>query len=359
MTWQFYPIREFEAWIGEWQALNRQSSNSPLLDQDFVLPLARAFATGREILGIYRAGQTTLAMGLFQQTNRVSWQTFQPANAPLGLWMCASKVNFVECLLELIESLPGMALVAGLSQLDPEHFPRPRHTGRLRTADYITTAHVKVQGKFEDYWNQRSKNFRRDIKRQSNRLAREGIKARLEILRAPSDMQTAVESYATLEQSGWKASIDTAVSARDPQGLFYVDMLERFATKGKAAVYQYYLDDSLAASDICIEGGRDVIVLKTAHDHSIKSTSPAQLMRYEIFRHIFEQSDTQRIEFYGTIVDWHLRWTESVRKIYHVNCFRWFGMAALHDFRARRIAGQAGSTPDRVVDFPQTQTGKA
>jgi CelD/BcsL family acetyltransferase involved in cellulose biosynthesis len=359
MTWQFSPIQELESRIGEWQELNRQSANSPLLDQDFVLPLARAFATGHEILGTYRVGQSTAAMGLFQQTSRLSWQTFQPANAPLGLWISAPKVNFIDCLSKLVGSLPGITLVAGLSQLDPEHFPRPRHTSRLRTTDYISTAHVTVQGTFDEYWNQRSKNFRRDIKRQSNRLEREGTKPRFEILRAPHEMLAAVEAYAELEQSGWKASIDTAVSADAPQGQFYVDMLEHFAAKDKAVIYQYYLGDSLVASDICIEGDHVVIVLKTAHDHSVKGISPAQLMRYEIFRHIFEKGDVRRIEFYGPVMDWHLRWTEDVRKIYHVNCFRWIGIAALQGFRARRIAGQAGSTPNRAVDLSQTQTGKA
>lgn len=359
MTWQFHPIHEFEAWIGEWQALNRRSDNTPLLDQDFVLPLARTFATGREILGIYRVGQKIVAMGLFQQTGRFSWQTFQPANAPLGLWMCAREADFVDCLSNLVGSLPGMALVAGLSQLDPEHFSRPGHTGRLRTVDYISTAHVTVQGAFEEYWNQRSKNFRRDIKRQSNRLAREGTKARLEILRTPGDMRSAVEAYATLEQSGWKASIDTAVSADDPQGHFYVDMLERFAAKDKAAIYQYYLDDSLAASDLCIEGDHEVIVLKTAHNHSIKGISPAQLMRYEIFQSIFEQDGIRRIEFYGPVMDWHLRWTDEVRQIYHVNCYRWPGIAMLQGLRARRVAGQSESEAAPAVDVPQVQTEKA
>lgn len=331
MNWELHPIEDFDAQARSWQDLNLRTAKSPLLDSLFIGPAIRAFAKGDETLAVCRGPGGPCAMGILQRTGRFSWQTFQPANAPLGAWLCARDIELTGCLAALLRALPGAGVVLGLTQLDPDFDPRPAPTARLRTRDYITTPWVAVEGSYEDYWNGRSKNFRRDLKRQANRLEREGVSDRLETLRAPSDMPRAVADYARLEQSGWKADRDTAVGTDDPQGRFYVAMLQAFAESGHAAVYRYFFDDDLVASDICIERDGVMIVLKTAHDHSRKGTSPAQLMRHEIFRHAFDSGEFRRIEFYGPVMDWHGRWTDLVRRVYHLNFYRWPGAGALHD----------------------------
>ena len=334
MTWRFFPIERFADHAGAWRDLNARSANSPLLDPLFVAPSIEAFRRGGELLGLFGDVNRPAAMGIFQPAKRFSWQTFQPANAPLGAWLSETDKPLVDFLAPLVASIPGPALLLGLTQLDPDFHPRSAPGARLRTADYIETARITVEGSFEDYWQLRSKNLRHNTKRQTNRLKRDNVTVRFEILSAPEDMGRAVADYSALEQSGWKADIDTAVRAEDAQGRFYEAMLKGFGALGQAAVYRYFYDDTLVASDICIERDGCMIVLKTAHDHSQKNTSPAQLMRYKIFRRAFESGKIQRIEFYGPVMDWHTRWTEEVRTIYHVNYYRWPWLAALHGRRA-------------------------
>jgi len=72
-------------------------------------------------------------------------------------------------------------------------------------------------------------------------------------------------------------------------------------------------------------------VLKTAYDEALgRQFSPALLMREEACRSLFDAGDIERIEFYGRVMEWHLRWTGEVRTMYHLNAYRWPGLARLH-----------------------------
>jgi hypothetical protein len=75
--------------------------------------------------------------------------------------------------------------------------------------------------------------------------------------------------------------------------------------------------------DLCIVGGGALIILKTTYDEAYKQLSPAFLMREEAFRQLFTTKEVDRIEFYGRVMEWHTRWTDKVRTMYHVNQYRW------------------------------------
>jgi hypothetical protein len=36
------------------------------------------------------------------------------------------------------------------------------------------------------------------------------------------------------------------------------------------------------------------------------------------------------LEFYGKVMEWHRRWSDEVRTLYHVNSYRWSGLRRLH-----------------------------
>ena len=80
--------------------------------------------------------------------------------------------------------------------------------------------------------------------------------------------------------------------------------------------------------DLCIVGGGALIILKTTYDEAYKAVSPAFLMREQAFRQLFEKKEVDRIEFYGKVMEWHTRWTDEVRTMYHVNRYRWPAISA-------------------------------
>ena len=127
--------------------------------------------------------------------------------------------------------------------------------------------------------------------------------------------------YARLEAAGWKAGTGTAVRMDDAQGRFYTNLLQDACAQGRGRIYRLWLDARVAAIDLCVDNGAVFVILKTSYDETITNVSPALLMREEYFRHLFE-ADFQRIEFYGSLMDWHTKWSDEIRTLYHINCYR-------------------------------------
>ena len=339
LTWTLAPL---DTWDGErrhWQSLHRESGASALFDTDFITPfLAAAAVPGTLIARASRDGRT-LAMAVLARQQRGSWATLQPPQLPLGLWLQAPEADQGTLVRSLLPRLPGHALLLGLTQRDPLLERRPPDGPRVRSSDYIRTAAVPLAGTFDEYWAGRGKNLRTNLKKQRARLRQDAIPTRLEQLRHPDQVGDAIRDYARLESTGWKGAEGTAVAPGNAQALGYTGMLEAFCARGAARIYRFYLGEQLAAMDLCIEDGDQLVVLKTSYDESLAGhLSPALLMREEIMQGLFSEGRFGRVEFYGKVMDWHLRWTDQLRTLYHVNYYRWPGLGALHQWahQARR-----------------------
>ena len=53
-------------------------------------------------------------------------------------------------------------------------------------------------------------------------------------------------------------------------------------------------------------------------------------MRLEYFKRIFDEGKIKQIEFYGKLMEWHTKWSDEVRTLYHVNFYRWPILNRLH-----------------------------
>lgn len=324
MTWSLHAIGEFDRLQPDWERLNRASGASPLLAIDFVAPLIREFAGAREILACcHRHGQLC-AMVILTSQGRGRWQTFQPSQGPMGICVQDGLADWPACLAALLPKLPGMALTLGVTQQDPALHARPADGTTLVTLDYIRTASITIGGSFAEYWNARGKNLRQNMKKQRARLEKEAIVTRLEVSTEPDQMALAVADYGRLESAGWKGQSGTAIHPENAQGRFYRSMLERFCSNGRGRVFRYWYDDRLVAMDLCIEGDDYIVILKTTYDESIgNATSPALLMRQEAFGLLFGEPRLKRIEFFGKLMEWHARWSEETRTMYHFTLYRW------------------------------------
>ena len=334
MKWSIRPLGEFPALQSEWQEINASAWDTPLLRPEFVNPLIEGFASGGEVVAVLENGAGPVAMGIFRRASRLGWQTFQPAVAPLGAWVCGAGVELGAALRGLTGALPGFNMLVALSQQDPSLLARPDDRGAIRSFDYIPTARIEVAGGFEDYWRQRGKNLKHTVKRQRNKLARSGIATRFEIVTDPGAMAGAVRDYGDMESSGWKGEAGSSVHGDNHLGRFYTRVLEQFAERGKAEVWRYWYGNRLVATDLCIHHAGVVIILKTTYDESERATSPAHLMRHEALQDIFDHERFRRIEFYGRVKDWHSKLTGDVRTMFHVNRYRWPILARLHETKS-------------------------
>ncbi len=319
MTWHLHPVSNFKQYSESWDWLNGNGADTPLLSSDFIIPLLDHFSGHKDKLAIHGDSQHPNAMTIVTRPKFAVWETLQPSQAPLGLWLQDKAIPTASLLAQLRKALPFPTLLVGITQQDPDLLPRPEKSDGLSTLDYIQTARVTLHGCFDDYWSQRGKNLRQNLNRQRNRLEREGIKTSLKIITAPDEIPQAIMAYGKLESAGWKNSGGTAIHIGNTQGQFYRDMLINFSRKQNTLVFQYLYDDQLVATDLCIKDDRSLIILKTTYDEAITTSSPAMLMRQDAFKSIFNGRLVEKIEFYGKVMDWHTKWSEEIRGLYHIN----------------------------------------
>lgn len=318
-----------------WDELNSRCAKLPFLDSRFITPLLAVFGSGDELLAVGSADGRPVAAAILTRAGFGRWSLFQPSQMPLGPLLVPAGLALDAVADSLLRALPGASLALGLTQIDPAANPRPENSERFATLDYIQTAWVDIAGSFDDYWATRGKNLRQNMKKQRNKLAAEGIELSFDIIRDAASVGEAIRQYGILETASWKSGEGTAVSLDNDQGRFYKAMLEGFCTAGRGVIYRYRFGEQVAAMDLCIESGGVLVILKTAYDGSNKSLSPAFLMREEQFQRLFAERQISRVEFFGKLMEWHTRWTDNSRTLYHANVFRHGWLPKLLALRSR------------------------
>ena len=347
MSWTLEPASAFDAHAAAWGALNREQGGHLLWDPDFVRPLIQHFGSPRTKLAV---SKTPGARGYaLIETGRLGFaSTFQPSQSPVGLILLESPPSALASARGLIRSLPGWALSLAVLQQDPDHpaFRIAEDDPTIERVDYIDTGRLRLEGTFESYWQGRSKNLTHNLTRQRKRVAEAGRSLRLRVLEDPAMADEAITTYGRLEGSGWKAEAGTAVSMDNAQGLFYRDVMRTFMARGEGAVYQLELDGQVIASDLCLMRGDTMVILKTAYDASVEKLSAGLLLHQDIFEHAYTQGRVRVVEFYGRAREWHHKWTDEFRQMYHVNLYRngWVAAALRMARRGRRPEAPAPAT---------------
>ena len=142
---------------------------------------------------------------------------------------------------------------------------------------------------------------------------------RVPVAQAPDDIDEAIEQYGKLESSGWKSGTNTAITPDNDQGRFYKSLFGKLAHNKQTIIFQLFLGDTIIASDLTLLSNQSIIILKTTYDENYKRFSPATVLRKFQFEKIFNAPQISQIEFYGKMMDWHYRWTNDTREMFHLN----------------------------------------
>jgi CelD/BcsL family acetyltransferase involved in cellulose biosynthesis len=177
-------------------------------------------------------------------------------------------------------------------------------------------------GSFEDYWKARGKNLRQNLPKLRRRLEERGATPKFEFLERPTEVDAAFADYAKLESASWKAENGTAISTENQQGKFYRQVLKEYAQRRSAFAVRMSHEGRPIAVDFGVRDAECMVVLKTTYDEGYRAFSPAQLLHEQAFAHVFRKGLARRIEFYGKLMEWHMKWTDQSRMLFHVNYYR-------------------------------------
>lgn len=358
LQWKLRPaqaLRDDPVARADWDRLNAQRGDLPFMSADAVGAALSAFGSGRERLALAYRGSEPAALFVLVPEGRLRWSTFQPSQLPLGAWVAAPDLQLPELASSLARGPLGLCLALSVTQVDPLHCPRPAEAGDARSDDYIETAWIDLAGSFDDYWAARGKNLRQNMRKQRNKLATDGIETTLRVITDPASVASALGRYGALESAGWKAQQGTAIHPDNAQGRFYLELFERAAARRETVFYEYLFGTQTVAMNLCLLRRGQLIVLKTAYDESIKTLSPAFLLREEELQRFFgadpSEGSIQRIEYFGKVMDWHTKLTQDRRCIYHFTQYRWPWLKRLAE-RRRAPARQ----PEPATDAAPAET---
>lgn len=339
MKWTLH--HDFSEIADDWNDVNARAVEIPNLDARMIECALKHFGSGDERIALARSADDTPVFGaILHRHGTGSWETFQPSQLPIGPVVAAPGIDIIRIVAELARELSALSLSVGLTELDPLLIARPADSAHIATADFVETAWIDLDTSFEDYWAQRGKNLRQNVRRQTAKLEAAGTPPQLHIIERAEDMADAIARFGELESAGWKGEQGTAVRASNAQGRFYTALFERFAAGGQAKVYQLQVGDRIVASDLCLEQAGVHVVLKTAYDETERHYSPSTLLRHLAFATFFDAGRIRRIEFYGKRMEWHTRWTDNVRVLYHLTFYRSGSVRAAADL-VRKLRGDA------------------
>jgi hypothetical protein len=321
VTWEFHPAQAaFTKYKADWDRLNGEFyGGHPYFDSRFVGPLLKYFASGEERLCLYRVQGVVRGALILLACGGGRWATFRPAQAQITPILVAD----AGVLEELLKALPSLAWTIEFHAVDPRYAP----VFSLARADTIVLAHAITIGidpgiGFENYWNQRSKNLRSNIRRYYNRVEREADAAELSILADPVSMADGVRRFGELESSGWKGSTGTAVSIDNVQGCFYAEMLANFAVTGHAEIYELEIGEQLAASRLLIGNARMHVILKTAYNETLANFAPSRLLLHRLIERKLTEHPETSIEFYTNATKDQAEWATFNCTIQNIQLFR-------------------------------------
>jgi len=352
LHWQNLPANALQQTTGlmdEWDRLNATRANLPFMTAHAVQLALSIFGSGAERLLVAKQFDSIVAMLVLVPDGLLQWRTFQPSQLPLGVWVAANTLNATDLARSLINGPLGLCLGFSMTQVDPLIAPREPDQADTKLIDYIDTGWIDIAGTFEDYWAARGKNLRQNMRKQRNKLAAEGIVTSMRVLRAPGEMADAIARYGVLESSGWKASEGTAIHPDNEQGQFYIQLLKNAAKHDGAVVYEYLFNEKTVALNLCIQRQDTLVILKTTYDESIQAYSPAFLLNQDEIEHIFGEGKIRRLEYYGRMMEWHTRWTENKRTLYHLTCYRWGWLKKLAERRQKKTEHVTAAIPQAAA----------
>jgi len=350
MHWLLYPIEHYpgDLW-SDWQGLAvRHHAANPMLDAKFVKRLVKYFcdmARMHVLVGKQDGGTEVLT--LVEPTGLGRWSIFRPAQAQLALLVCSPSLSFD--LANMLVAFPRLCIRLDAFALDPrEHAPFFSDSLVAERASGARNICIDVTGGFDSFWENRSRNLKKNIRRYRNRLNDELGDLRMLVARTPTDVSSATDRYGILESKGWKAQIGTAVHPGNIQGAFYRSLMVEMAADSRAYAFELYAGDLLLASRLCVSSDEMLVILKTTFDEQLKRYAAGRILLHDVLQYVFENKLARVVDFYTNATDDQMEWATSSRSMSHASIYRsvtmrliFRGLRSTKGLLQRVVPGQA------------------
>jgi len=164
---------------------------------------------------------------------------------------------------------------------------------------------------FNNYLESRSGKFRNYLSRMQKKLSKVGKLNFLPVTNA-DDFNVTYNTLLDIEKRSWKHAHGTAISAIERQTGFYRSLCYEGLKSGRLHLFFLYINTTPVAYDLGYISGNRYFYLKTSFDESLKSSSPATVLRAKLIESLIEKG-IKSFDFPGEPYSWEKQWTDELR----------------------------------------------
>jgi CelD/BcsL family acetyltransferase involved in cellulose biosynthesis len=195
---------------------------------------------------------------------------------------------------------------------------------------------------FEELAQNFSKNFRGNLRKARNKLARAADVQYL-TARQPSELATALVDFLAVEASGWKGTSGTgsAIKLNPDVCGFYEALSTTFGRRGACEINLLRVAGQCIAGQFCLLAGDTSFMLKIGYDESFAELAPGNMLIEHTLRR-YEQAGVVKCVNLVTDADWHGSWKPQSLAVLDVRLFNTSaaGLSAFLVLSARRRLGK-------------------
>lgn len=125
----------------------------------------------------------------------------------------------------------------------------------------------------------------KELRRQRNRLAEHGAVS-FDVARRPEDVAAALETFLTLEASGWKARRGTALAQDDGDASFIRRATQALAQRGQCEIVSLHAGATAVAAAIVLRHQDRAFYFKLGVDERFSKFSPGVQLTLDLTRHL-------------------------------------------------------------------------
>lgn len=310
-------IPQLEALRDEWHAL-AAPRRSPLAEHDWFMSCAEAFRGDLRVVTAWEGGRLTgvapLVLDGEKQPRRLTLLGASRLYEP-GDWLYESVLA--------AEELTDRALAIGLPlvlQRVPEgsdtvgaiHRRRRRALTAVRPA--ADSLAVRTDGAWGHYASSLSSHTTTNLRRVRKKAEAALGPMRVERVNpAPPQVDALLESFATIEGSGWKGRAGSSLASRADLKDFFRGYAHRLAERRHLQVARLWFGSHLAAAELSVDAYDRMWQLKIGYHEALSAFYPGLHLTGASIEDAFARG-LQAYEFLGSAAPWEERWKPESRR---------------------------------------------
>ena len=175
------------------------------------------------------------------------------------------------------------------------------------------TGLIKLEGSWDEYWQDRSKNFRKKIRHTLRQLNEQGPISfeRFKSFASREQLKALIDDTLAIEHRTWKGQQGSSLDADLNLRRNFVETLYDLADANSLEIHFLRVAGQRIAFDIGMRRDATYYSYKVSFDPQFAQYGPGHLLLQHQLKEFFQQRDIQMVDTIGDLSDATARWTNS------------------------------------------------